>query len=403
MVRRRSDSNQRATGVVAGSQTRLREQSTPEDRDGEDDDGRSLRPSDAEFRRIDMPSAGEKCPVSPQYGDAVQGGGRAHTVNGISVALLRPLAELMGRLGIDATEVLASLGIDDATTPETYVAGEVVDRCLDAIALRRGDQAFALTLARAATERPVGMFGHMVWLSPTLREALTRASKFWAMVSRRSTMSFEEGTNGVATVRQRAVNGIPHGRILTEYAFASLALRARAATSGAFALRAVRFMHAGEIVRAYREVFAAPVTFGATVDELELDTAQLELRLAGADEITSAALEAKVAQLAASAASRSPFLDRVRRAAAENLEEAATPTAIARRLGISARTLRRHLEQENNTLRALVDDVRRERADELLAAGTPIKEIAFALGFSEPSAFSRAYKRWTGHAPKIAR
>jgi len=323
-------------------------------------------------------------------------------VNGISVALLRPLVELMGRLEIDAAEVLAALGIDEATTPETYVAGDIVDRCLDGLALQRRDPAFALTLARAATERPVGMFGHMVWLSGTLRDALTRASKFWAMVSRRSTLSFDEGPDGLATVRQRPVDGIPHGRILTEYAFASLALRARAATSGAFALRAVRFMHAGELVPAYREVFAAPVTFGARVDELELDSAQLELRLAGADPITSAALEVKVAQLAASGASRSPFLDRVRRAAAANLEEATSLTAIARRLAISARTLRRHLEQEGSTLRALVDEVRRERADELLAAGTSIKEIAFSLGFSEPSAFSRAYKRWTGRAPKAA-
>ncbi|MBA3452865.1 MAG: AraC family transcriptional regulator ligand-binding domain-containing protein [Deltaproteobacteria bacterium] len=320
-------------------------------------------------------------------------------MNGISVALLRPLVELMGRLQIDPVEVLASLGIDEATTPETYVAGDVVDQCLEDLAVRRADPAFALTLARASTERPVGMFGHMVWLSGTLRDALTRASKFWAMVSRRSTLSFDEGPGGIATIRQRPISGIPHGRILTEYAFASLALRARAATNGAFTLRAVRFVHAGELVPAYREVFGAPVSFGARVDELELDSAQLELRLAGADPITSAALEIKVAELAAATPSRSPFLDRVRRAAVANLEQATSLTAVARSLGISSRTLRRHLEQEATTLRALVDDVRRERADELLAAGTSIKEIAFALGFSEPSAFSRAYKRWTGRAP----
>ncbi len=334
-------------------------------------------------------------------------------MNGISVALLRPLVDLMGRLEIDAAAVFATLGIDEATTPETYVAGDRVDRCLEEIATARRDPAFALTLARAALERPVGMFAHMVWLSGTLRDALTRASKFWAMVSRRSTLTLDEAPNGIATVRQRAIGGIPHGRILTEYAFANLALRARAATSDSFSLRAVRFVHAGQLTPAYRDVFAAPVTFGAPVDELELDVSQLELRLAGADEITSSALEAKVAQLAASGSSRSPFLDRVRRAVASNLEEAdgdaAAPrdrsesvslTAIAKRVGISARTLRRHLEQEASTLRTLVDEVRRERADELLAAGTPVKEIAFALGFSEPSAFSRAYKRWTGHAPR---
>jgi AraC-like DNA-binding protein len=91
----------------------------------------------------------------------------------------------------------------------------------------------------------------------------------------------------------------------------------------------------------------------------------------------------------------------VRRAAASDLEQPITFVVIAKRLGTSARTLRRQLEKEGATLRGLVDDVRRERADDLLAAGTAIKEIAFALGFSEPSAFSRAYKRWTGHGPKV--
>ena len=93
---------------------------------------------------------------------------------------------------------------------------------------------------------------------------------------------------------------------------------------------------------------------------------------------------------------RDPFIDRVRRAAAENFEGATSLAVIAKRLGISARTLRRHLEQHGNTLRGVVDDIRRERADQLLAAGMSVKEIAYALGFSEPSAFSRAYKRWTG-------
>jgi AraC-like DNA-binding protein len=43
--------------------------------------------------------------------------------------------------------------------------------------------------------------------------------------------------------------------------------------------------------------------------------------------------------------------------------------------------------------------VRRDRATDLLAAGASIKDVAFQLGFSEPSAFSRAYKRWTGRSP----
>ncbi len=332
---------------------------------------------------------------------ATRADGAAH---GISVALLRPLAELLGRLGTDPIAFLQPLGIDDATAPDTYVAAELVDQQLDAIASLRNDPAFALTLAQTSLVRPLGLFGHMVWLSGTIRDALTRAVKFYGMVTRRSTITLEEA-NGIATVRQRSLPAhggkVARGRILTEFPFASLALRARAATANQFRLRAVRFEHAADPHPGYLEVFGVPVDFGAAANELELDARLLELPLASADPITSAALEEKIAQLTQHASGRSVFLDRVRRAAAAHLD-APSPVAIARELGSSERTLRRRLAEEGSTLRTLVDDVRRARADELLSAGTPIKEIAFALGFSEPSAFSRAYKRWTGHAPRIA-
>ena len=315
-------------------------------------------------------------------------------MDGLSVALLRPLAELLGRIDIDAHAFLAALDVDDATSPETYVDGERVDRALEVIAAQRGDLTLGLTLARLAVVRPLGLFGHLVWLSGTVRDALERAVKFYSVITKRATLELED-RGAVTVLHQHRVPGVVRAPVLTEFLFASFALRARAATEGKLALRAVRFSHRRTATPAHAEVFGTTVQFGAAVDELELDTAQLALPLISADPITSAALEAKVAKLTTSG--RSAFLDRARRATAAHL---ATPSlaAIGRVLGISARTLRRHLEQERTTLRALVDDVRRERADQLLAAGTSAKEVAFALGFSEPSAFSRAYKRWTGRA-----
>src|SRR5687768_5614616 len=111
--------------------------------------------------------------------------------DGISVALLRPLAGLFDGLDADGAAFLTALGIDAATTPETYVAGHRVDRLLDAIAARRRDPAFALVLAQASMARPLGLFGHMVWLSGTLRDAITRAVRFYGMVSRRTRLTFD--------------------------------------------------------------------------------------------------------------------------------------------------------------------------------------------------------------------
>jgi AraC-like DNA-binding protein len=321
--------------------------------------------------------------------------------HGISVALLRPLAELLGRLDVDSAAFLAALGVDETMPPNTYVAATEVDDQLAQIAARKGDPAFALTLARASLVRPLGLFGHLVWLSGSVRDAIERAAKFYLVVTRRTTLTLDDSQRPISTLRMLPVSRTAkRGRILTELPFASLALRARDATGGAFALRSVRFMHAGEPTAAYTDVFRAPVSFNAVGDEIEMDTSQLDLRLASADLITSAALEAKVTQLTAGGAARSVFVEKVRRAIAANLATSLAPTAIAKALGVSTRTLRRHLEHEGLSLRITLDDVRRERADALLASGTPVKEIAFALGFSEPSAFSRAYKRWTGVAPR---
>ncbi len=320
--------------------------------------------------------------------------------HGISVALLRPLAALLGRLGEDADGFLRVLGVAPEMAPETYVAADAVDRELAVIAHARRDPAFAITLARLTVDKPLGMFGHLVWLSGTMRDAIRRAEKFYAMVSGRTKLALEERADGIAIIRQSAASRtVTRGRILTELPFATLALRGRAATGGRLALRAVRFAHAGEATPAYAEAFGAPVAFDAGCNEVELEAAQLELALASADPITAAALESNVARLTAAAAADRPFDVRVR-LVIEELPGTPTLDAVAARLSLSARTLRRRLEAEGHTLRELVDEVRRVRADELLARGVAVKEVAFALGFSEPSAFSRAYKRWTGRAPR---
>jgi len=73
---------------------------------------------------------------------------------------------------------------------------------------------------------------------------------------------------------------------------------------------------------------------------------------------------------------------------------------VAAQLATSVRSLQRELRDEGVSFRALVADARRERAQAQIAAtGAPLSEIAFHLGFSEVSAFHRAFKAWTGQTP----
>jgi AraC-like DNA-binding protein len=327
---------------------------------------------------------------------------------GNSVLLLRPLAVVLGRLGVDGDRFLADVGVSADTPSEAYVPTVKVDRALDAIAAQRGDEAFGLTMAREALVRPLGLFGHLVWLSGTLRDALTRAAHFYSLVTQRSTLSLEIVDTGqagrVATFTQRMRAGATRGNILTEFAFASLVLRARAAIGEPFRVRGMRFAHHARnpAPREYEGLFEAPVTFGAPLDELTLDASLLDLPLASADPLTAAAIEEQATQIRARVGP-APFVERLRGAVQADLRsDRPSLASVARRLGIGARSLRRQLEDQKLSLRAVVVSVRRDRATELLAGGASIKEVAFQLGFSEPSAFSRAYKRWTGRSPSGA-
>lgn len=73
---------------------------------------------------------------------------------------------------------------------------------------------------------------------------------------------------------------------------------------------------------------------------------------------------------------------------------------VARALGLSRQTLYRRLKAEGVTFEELLDRLRRRLARRLLREGLAVKEVAYRLGFSDPSAFSRAYKRWTGSSPR---
>jgi AraC-like DNA-binding protein len=85
-------------------------------------------------------------------------------------------------------------------------------------------------------------------------------------------------------------------------------------------------------------------------------------------------------------------------------ETTVTPEIVARALAVSQRTLSRRLADEGTSFRHILDDVRREFACALLHDRTlSVADVAFFLGYSEPAAFNRSFRRWTGQTPRAFR
>jgi AraC-like DNA-binding protein len=95
------------------------------------------------------------------------------------------------------------------------------------------------------------------------------------------------------------------------------------------------------------------------------------------------------------------LLTSVRRAIAESMRHGDPSLAqVARRVALGPRTVQRHLEQHGTTFKRLVDDTRREFGLRYLRDPKhTLTDIAYLLGYSEVSAFNRAFRRWTGSTP----
>jgi AraC-like DNA-binding protein len=155
---------------------------------------------------------------------------------------------------------------------------------------------------------------------------------------------------------------------------------------------------------AHEAAFGVPLCFGAPVDEIVLPRALLDEPLPTAN----AAMHAFFLRHADAALSRLPpagsLREKVRAFVIERLPGGgATLGAAAKAVGLHARTLQRRLDAEGTSFEAVVEGVRRAQAMVLLDARVSIAEVAYLLGYAEPSVFHRAFKRWTGTSPEAWR
>lgn len=142
-------------------------------------------------------------------------------------------------------------------------------------------------------------------------------------------------------------------------------------------------------------------TYGARYGRMVFARGDWDAALKGSNPRLRAALEAHALELRREEARAQSFGARVRAVVGQVLRDGEPRISeVAQRLGMTARTLQRRLQDEGLGFTTLVDEARLELARRYLADPTlSIAEVSFALGYSEPSAFTRAFKRWSGRAP----
>lgn len=153
--------------------------------------------------------------------------------------------------------------------------------------------------------------------------------------------------------------------------------------------------------REYELIFNCPVTFDANRAAITFHRDVLRAPTVRDEESLHAFLRTAPTDLLSQHDYRTPVADKVRHILRTGLRHRLlTPDDIASRLAMSQRTLRRHLQAEGIALHQIKEELRREAAvTSLETTGESVADLAARLGFSEASAFQRAFKRWTGTTP----
>jgi AraC-like DNA-binding protein len=267
-----------------------------------------------------------------------------------------------------------------------------------------GDPALGLHLGQTITPAHFGVMGYVLLACPNVGAALGRLMQYQRLLYDVNPMRYTLDDE-VLTLKWGVEAGRP-GALVDECAITALIQLLRDVTGRAAGLLEIDFVNPEPADPApYRRYFHCLVRFAqpATVVRVRADALALPLR--GPDPALLDVLERQADALLAALPPSDDFEQGVRRCIARLAREGEpSMERVANELHCSTRTLHRRLEERGSGFRALVDDTRRRLADDYLAdPRLQLAEIALLLGYSEQSAFTRAYRRWTGRTPKMVR
>jgi AraC-like DNA-binding protein len=313
--------------------------------------------------------------------------------------------------GLDLSGLLAEAGLhpDPDESVDARQLADIFSVAWEAAVAKTGDPAIGLALCPRQPLIGLGSLSSLILSAPDLRSGLQRMARYTGLISPTTSIGMDMPSTGIAlgvaqhvcriTLRISAgKTAVPQQR----YDFMAATLLKGMHWLIGEQVTPLRVHHpyaAPADPAPWERAFGCPVHFGAAAFVIELPLAALDQPFPTSDPTVGEMCERRVAQLAAQQGGY--VTARVRQALLQLISKGdPRRELVAATLCMSERTLQRRLIEEGTSFAELVDDTRRELARRYLVdGGFSPAEMSLALGFSDPSNFYRACKRWFGRTP----
>jgi AraC-like DNA-binding protein len=322
----------------------------------------------------------------------------------ISVAAASGLLEAISAAGADPDQVLRSLELDCSvlSNTEKFIPCSVFARILEEAARLTGDHCFGLHFGEHFNPKNIGALTYVVLNSPTIAVADEQVARYLKLYNQAAKVSSTVEGERAYLHYVLCDLGIESPRQQNEYSMAIRLNTIRMMVGSQWTPLEVQFAHQAPVeISEHQRIFGAPVLFGYPTNNLVIESEFLTRQVPAADQRLYRIMKRYLEQILEEMPQDDGVLTSVRRAIAESMRDGDPSLArVAKKMSISPRTLQRQMKEHAIKFKDLVEDTRRRFAVSYLKdRRNTLTEIAFLLGYSEASAFNRAFKRWTGSTP----
>lgn len=296
----------------------------------------------------------------------------------------------------------ASIADEDLRDPDARIPLAAEIAMWQTIAKLVTEPGFGIHAAAPFALRRMGLVGYLASFSATLRGAMHRVERYAAAFTDAVVFRLHEGGPDAAFLVRHPALGRDHS-LAQDYSLTAILQASRELTGVQVVPTEVSFTYGRpSTILPHREFFRCPLRFAAPTARIVFHRPDLDLPVARADEVVAGYLS-KYAEQVLAAQVRGDTMQHALRAAIWAVLGDGRPSLarVAAAMRLRPRTLQRRLAAEGTSLHKETEAIRKTMAMATLRdRELSIDDIAYLLGFSEPSAFFRAFKRWTGTTPQ---